>query len=86
MAQTEKLDLVIIGGGPGGYVAAVRAAQLGLKVACVEKEPRLGGVCLREGCIPSKALLDSSEYYYLPPIDWPSTASRSAGRAWTWRP
>lgn len=65
MAQTETFDLVIIGGGPGGYVAAVRAAQLGLSVACVEKEPRLGGVCLREGCIPSKALLDSSEYYYL---------------------
>ncbi len=58
-------DLVIIGSGPGGYVAAVHAAQLGLKVACVEKEERLGGVCLNVGCIPSKALLDSSEYYYL---------------------
>ncbi|HSH68940.1 MAG TPA: dihydrolipoyl dehydrogenase [Deferrisomatales bacterium] len=58
-------DLVILGGGPGGYVAAVRAAQLGLSVACVEREARLGGVCLREGCIPTKALLDSSEYVHL---------------------
>jgi dihydrolipoamide dehydrogenase len=58
-------DVIIIGSGPGGYVAAVRAAQLGLKTACIEKEPRLGGVCLNVGCIPSKALLDSSEYYHL---------------------
>lgn len=58
-------DLVVIGGGPGGYTAAVRAAQLGLKTACVEKWPRLGGVCLNVGCIPSKALLDSSEYFHL---------------------
>jgi dihydrolipoamide dehydrogenase len=65
MAKAEKFDLVIIGGGPGGYVAAVRASQLDMRVACVEKEPRLGGICLREGCIPSKALLDSSEYFYL---------------------
>ena len=65
MAQNETYDLVIIGSGPGGYVAAVRAAQLGLKVACVEKQPRLGGVCLNIGCIPSKALLDSSEYFQL---------------------
>jgi dihydrolipoamide dehydrogenase len=65
MAKTETYDLVIIGGGPGGYVAAVKAAELKMKVACVEKEPRLGGVCLRVGCIPSKALLDSSEFYHL---------------------
>ncbi len=58
-------DLIIIGAGPGGYVAAARAAQLGLKTACVEKEARLGGICLNMGCIPSKALLDSSEYYHL---------------------
>jgi dihydrolipoamide dehydrogenase len=58
-------DLVVVGGGPGGYTAAVRAAQLGLKTACVEKWPRLGGVCLNVGCIPSKALLDSSEYFHL---------------------
>ena len=65
MASKETYDVVIIGSGPGGYVAAVRAAQLGMRVACVEKEPRLGGVCLNVGCIPSKALLDSSEYFHL---------------------
>jgi dihydrolipoamide dehydrogenase len=65
MAKTKDYDLIIIGSGPGGYVAAVRAAQLDLKVACIEKEPRLGGVCLNVGCIPSKALLDSSEYFHL---------------------
>jgi dihydrolipoamide dehydrogenase len=59
----NHFDLVVIGAGPGGYVAAARAAQLGMKVACVDKEARLGGVCLNIGCIPSKALLDSSEYY-----------------------
>ena len=56
-------DLVVIGSGPGGYVAAIRAAQLGLKTACVEKYPSLGGTCLNVGCIPSKALLDSSEHF-----------------------
>lgn len=59
------LDLVVIGGGPGGYVAAIRAAQLGLKVACVDKRATFGGTCLNVGCIPSKALLDSSELYHL---------------------
>ncbi|WP_459557231.1 NAD(P)/FAD-dependent oxidoreductase [Lacunimicrobium album] len=59
----SQYDLLIIGAGPGGYVAAIRAAQLGLKVACVEKEKALGGTCLRVGCIPSKALLDSTELY-----------------------
>ena len=58
-------DVVIIGSGPGGYVAAVRAAQLGLTTVCIEKASRLGGVCLNVGCIPSKALLDSSEYFHL---------------------
>ena len=58
-----KHDLVIIGAGPGGYVAAIRAAQLGMDVACVEKEKALGGTCLRIGCIPSKALLESSERF-----------------------
>jgi len=57
-------DLVIIGSGPGGYVAAIRAAQLGLNTACVELEPALGGTCLRVGCIPSKAMLESSERYH----------------------
>jgi dihydrolipoamide dehydrogenase len=56
-------DLVVIGGGPGGYVAAIRAAQLGLRTACVEKYPTLGGTCVNVGCIPSKALLDSSEHF-----------------------
>lgn len=65
MKTTDNYDLVVVGSGPGGYVAAVRAAQLGLKTACVEKSDRLGGVCLNVGCIPSKALLDSSEYYHL---------------------
>ena len=65
MSEREKFDLIVIGTGPGGYVAAVRATQLGMKVACIEKEKRLGGVCLNVGCIPSKALLDSSEYYHL---------------------
>ncbi|MCG8463013.1 MAG: dihydrolipoyl dehydrogenase [Holophagales bacterium] len=58
-----KHDLVVIGSGPGGYIAAIRAAQLGLDVACVEKEAALGGTCLRVGCIPSKALLEASERY-----------------------
>ena len=65
MPDKETYDLIVVGSGPGGYVAAVRAAQLGLKTACVEKSSRLGGVCLNVGCIPSKALLDSSEYYHL---------------------
>ncbi len=56
-------DLIVIGAGPGGYVAAIRAAQLGLNVGVVEKEPALGGTCLRIGCIPSKAMLESSERY-----------------------
>jgi dihydrolipoamide dehydrogenase len=59
----EQHDLVVIGAGPGGYVAAIRAAQLGLNVACIEMEKALGGTCLRIGCIPSKALLESSERY-----------------------
>ncbi|MFZ1749535.1 MAG: dihydrolipoyl dehydrogenase [Saprospiraceae bacterium] len=59
-----KYDVVIIGSGPGGYVCAIRAAQLGMKVAIIEKYPTLGGTCLNVGCIPSKALLDSSEHYH----------------------
>jgi dihydrolipoamide dehydrogenase len=72
-AMTKKLlearqampdfDLIVIGGGPGGYVAAIRAAQLGMRVACVEKRATLGGTCLNIGCIPSKALLQSSERF-----------------------
>ncbi|MCS6968681.1 MAG: dihydrolipoyl dehydrogenase [Cytophagales bacterium] len=62
--MNPKYDLVVIGSGPGGYVAAIRAAQLGLKTALVEKYNTLGGTCLNVGCIPSKALLDSSEHFY----------------------
>jgi dihydrolipoamide dehydrogenase len=61
--MSDGYDLVVIGGGPGGYVAAIRAAQLGLRTACVEKRGALGGTCLNVGCIPSKAMLQSSEKY-----------------------
>ena len=60
---TQPFDLIVIGAGPGGYVAAIRAAQNGFRVGCVERE-YLGGTCLNVGCIPSKALLDSSERFY----------------------
>ena len=60
----EKFDVTIIGSGPGGYVAAIRCAQLGMKTALIEKYPTLGGTCLNVGCIPSKALLDSSEHFF----------------------
>ncbi len=60
----QQFDLVVIGSGPAGYIAAIRAAQLGMKVACVEKKQTLGGTCLNVGCIPSKALLNMSEKYY----------------------
>src|SRR5579875_665881 len=61
--MADSFDLIVIGAGPGGYVCAIRAAQLGLKVACVEKRETLGGTCLNVGCIPSKALLQSSENF-----------------------
>jgi dihydrolipoamide dehydrogenase len=61
--MSDSFDVIIIGAGPGGYVCAIRAAQLGLKVACVEKRATLGGTCLNVGCIPSKALLQSSEHF-----------------------
>ena len=60
----EKFDVTVIGSGPGGYVAAIRCAQLGMKTALIEKYSTLGGTCLNVGCIPSKALLDSSEHFY----------------------
>src|ERR1700724_1542738 len=62
-AMPDRYDVVIIGAGPGGYVAAIRAAQLGLKTACIESRASLGGTCLNIGCIPSKALLQSSEKF-----------------------
>jgi len=63
MSETQQFDVLVIGSGPGGYVGAIRAGQLGLRTACVEKMPTLGGTCLNVGCIPSKALLDSSEWF-----------------------
>ncbi len=63
MSDSTSFDVIVIGGGPGGYVCAIRAAQLGLRVACVEKRATLGGTCLNIGCIPSKALLQSSENF-----------------------
>ena len=61
--NNKNFDLIVIGAGPGGYVGAIRAAQLGMRVACIEKRPTLGGTCLNVGCIPSKALLNASEHY-----------------------
>ena len=63
--MSDPYDLIVIGSGPGGYVAAIRAGQLGLKTACIEKYEIVGGTCLNVGCIPSKALLDSSEHFAL---------------------
>ena len=60
----KSYDVVVIGSGPGGYVAAIRCAQLGLKTAIIEKYSTMGGTCLNVGCIPSKALLDSSHHYH----------------------
>src|SRR6476620_2211477 len=63
MADDNNFDVIVFGAGPGGYVAAIRAAQLGLKTACVESRETLGGTCLNVGCIPSKALLHGSELF-----------------------
>ncbi|MDG0965026.1 MAG: dihydrolipoyl dehydrogenase [Opitutales bacterium] len=64
MSNEEKFDVLVVGAGPGGYVCAIRCAQLGLKTGLIEKNPRLGGTCLNVGCIPSKALLHSTEIYH----------------------
>ena len=61
--MSETFDVIVIGGGPGGYVCAIRAAQLGLKTACIESRSTLGGTCLNVGCIPSKSLLNLSENF-----------------------
>ena len=59
-----EVDVAVLGGGPGGYTAAIRAAQLGAKVACIEKEPELGGTCLRVGCIPTKAWVQTAQFLH----------------------
>ena len=63
-AASIDADLTVIGSGPGGYVAAIKAAQLGFKTVCIEKDPTLGGTCLNVGCIPSKSLLQNSHYFH----------------------
>src|SRR6185503_17563448 len=72
-------DLLVIGAGPGGYVAAIRAAQLGMSVGCIEKEAALGGTCLRIGCIPSKALLESTERFHEAQTSFASHGIRVSG-------
>lgn len=67
---SEKFDLIIVGGGPGGYAGAIKAAQMGLKTACVEKRGALGGTCLNVGCIPSKSLLNNSHLYHMAKKDF----------------
>ena len=76
MSSTKTYDLCIIGSGPGGYVAAIRAAQLGMSVLIIEKEPRLGGVCTLCGCIPTKALLHTADL-----LEEAGTAPKSAWRS-----
>ena len=82
----EKYDLVVIGSGPGGYVASIVAAQKGMKVASIEKRTTLGGTCLNVGCIPSKAMLHASEQYencllYTSPSPRDATLSRMPSSA-----
>ena len=79
-----KFDVTVIGSGPGGYVAAIRSAQLGMKVALVERYSLLGGTCLNVGCIPSKALLDSSEFYYSAKKHFPTHGIRVTGLDVDW--
>ena len=62
--MSETYEVVVIGGGPGGYVCAIRLAQLGFKTACIESRNTLGGTCLNVGCIPSKSLLNLSEHFF----------------------
>ena len=62
--MSEKFQAIVIGGGPGGYVCAIRLSQLGIKTACVESRSSLGGTCLNIGCIPSKSLLNLSENFH----------------------
>lgn len=82
--STEKYDLVVIGGGPGGYVAAIKAGQLGMKVACVEGRGTLGGTCLNVGCIPSKSLLNASHHYHSAEHDFSKLGIDVEGLSLNW--
>ena len=79
----DKFDVIIIGSGPGGYVAAIRAAQLGLRTAIIEKDKELGGTCLNVGCIPSKALLASSDHFVFAKKEAANVLGRLAFYHWT---
>ncbi|MDA1310542.1 MAG: NAD(P)/FAD-dependent oxidoreductase, partial [Proteobacteria bacterium] len=79
--MTDTYDLIVIGAGPGGYVAAIRAAQLGMKVVCVDKRETLGGTCLNVGCIPSKAILQSSHLYAEAGSDFAAHGIKTTGLA-----
>ena len=74
--MSKTYDILVIGGGPGGYNCAIRAGQLGLKVACIESRKTLGGTCLNVGCIPSKALLHASEMYEIAKKDFSLVPSK----------
>ena len=78
--MSEQFDLVIIGAGPGGYSTALRAAELGMKVALVERDATVGGTCLNRGCIPSKALIGEPEYIWT--ISPPASDRASGNAAW----
>ena len=77
--MSDSYDLIVIGGGPARYVGAIRAAQLGLKTAIIEKESTLGGTCLNVGCIPSKALLQSSHHFEVASHEFAAHGIRGSG-------
>ena len=84
--MADAYDLIVIGTGPGGYVCAIRAAQLGLRTAVVEKNGTFGGTCLNIGCIPSKALLHASELYEEAGHGFAAMGIKVASRSSIWRP
>jgi len=83
-ASAEQADVIVLGGGPGGYVAAIKAGQLGMKVTCIEKRGTLGGTCLNVGCIPSKALLNASHMYHDAEHNFKSKGINVAGLSLDW--